>query len=227
MPKESLPQKEKRKKSKIWPVLISGLVIIGVGTTIYLNRQYIGKLVVEVPVLNKIFKVEAENPYDNISKDQLIKERDKLQETIKSLENQLIEEEQAKVLLEEKIETLKQYETQYSDFLAQKEAWDTEIAKANPELFMEQFEKMNPELANNIYKDLIVTESMNKEQKKYANVVAEMEADQAAKALEKLIATDPELIKLLFKAMNEERQAAILSAMESQYAAQVIKLISP
>lgn len=225
MPKE--PRKLKKKQGKMKGILITAIMIGGIGLIVYLNRGTIGKLVADVPGLNKVFKVQNEEPADNRSRDQLMKDNKVLEASIVQLKEQLLEKEQSEALLKQKIETLKQYEAQYNDFIAQKEAWNTEIANANPALFLEQYEKINPELAKNLYKDLMVQENMTKEQKKYANVIAEMDADQAAKALEKLVGTDPELIKSIFKAMDAERQAAILSAMESQYAAQVIKLISP
>ena len=58
-------------------------------------------------------------------------------------------------------------------------------------------------------------------------MIGEMDEEQAALALEKIIATDPELIKIIFDGMERERQALILSSMTTQGAAQVIKIISP
>ncbi len=54
-----------------------------------------------------------------------------------------------------------------------------------------------------------------------------MDESQAAKALELLIATDSELLQVIFEGMNTDRKALILSEMTSESAAQVIKLIAP
>ena len=68
---------------------------------------------------------------------------------------------------------------------------------------------------------------MSKEQKAYANTIGQMDAEQAAKAMEILLTTDPELIQMIFENMGQEQRAAILDNMTSQGAAQTMKLISP
>lgn len=54
-----------------------------------------------------------------------------------------------------------------------------------------------------------------------------MDEERAAKALEKIVPTDPELVKLIFNGMQTERQGLVLSAMDSSIAAQTIKILSP
>lgn len=224
-----IPMKKKKKKSKIKRVLIIVLILGGVGAALYFNRYKIADTVKEIPLLNQIFKpLEGDqNVYGQLTPSQLIDKVIEIEKENTSLGNQLLDKNSEIQRLEEKIETLKTYETRYSDFLAQKEAWDQELAKANPELFIAQYELMNPELASQLYQELSLTKSLTKEQKQFANTIGEMDEVQAAKALEKLLPTDPELIGVIFKGMAQERQALILSSMTTQGAAQVIKIISP
>lgn len=58
-------------------------------------------------------------------------------------------------------------------------------------------------------------------------MIEQMDEDQAAKALEKIVSTDPELVKLIFNGMGAEKQGLVLSAMDSSIAAQTIKILSP
>lgn len=216
-----------KKKGKGIILLIVVLLLVGLGAGIYLNRDSIAKVVKDVPVLNQIFKVSEENTLLTQSSEELAAEISKLESQIQALQINLEASESRNETLQQQVTTLSQYEKEQAAFVEEKQAWQTALAKENPNLYIEQYELMEPELAQMIYKDLIVQVEMDKAQKQFANTVAEMDPEQAAKALEVIIPTDPELIQLLFNGMVIERKAEILSAMESSKAAQVIKLISP
>ena len=94
-------------------------------------------------------------------------------------------------------------------------------------MFIEQFEKIYPETAAELYKTLKGEAINTKEQQALAKAVGEMDEDQAAKALEVLLTTDSELVQTIMKEMKDERKSLILSSMTSEGAATVIKLISP
>lgn len=129
--------------------------------------------------------------------------------------------------LSQQNETLKQYETMYNEFLEQKEAWDEEIAKTNTDLFIDQFEKMYPDTATQIYTVLKGQKNLSNKQKQLSKTIEQMDEVQAAKALELLMTTDAELLQVIFEGMSTDRSALILSEMKSEVAAQVIKLIAP
>lgn len=230
MPKSQVPKTKVKKKKARW---ISTLVIIGilvgVGSLLFFSRHQVAKIVKDIPVLNQVFKLsgEAKDPYDLLTKDQLKEkivslEKDLEQATIKigSLEND-------KVLLNEKMDALKQYEAQYNDFILQKSSWDAEVAKTDPELFIKQFEAIYPDVATRLYEEIKGEMYLTKEQKDLAATISTMDAKKAAEALSTLIKTDPELTKTILKPMKKENQAAILDEMSTSVAAQMIKLISP
>lgn len=227
IPVQELRGNRRKKKRRIWIPLVGLGVVSIVAVALYMNRHTIGKAVEKVPILNQVFKAEEKGSYDHLTKEQLIQMIEEAKGAQVATEAKLEEERHTNTLLEEKIATLKQYENQYASFMEQKNAWDEALAKANPELFMEQFDLMHPEVAERVYKDVVVQEQLTKEQKKHAQALVEMEPEQAAKALEKLVGTDPELVKVIVKSMDTESQGQILSEMQSQFAAQVIKLIAP
>ncbi|MGL5674984.1 MAG: hypothetical protein ACRDDX_01070 [Cellulosilyticaceae bacterium] len=227
IPMQELRGNRRKKKRRLWIPLIGIGVVTIVAAALYMNRHTIGKAVQKVPVLNQVFKTEEKGPYDHLTKEQLIQMIEEAKGVQTTTEAKLEEEKHTNTLLQEKIVTLKQYENQYASFMKQKTEWDEALAKANPALFMEQFDLMHPEVAERVYKDVVVQEQLTKEQKKHAQALVEMEPEQAAKALEKLVGTDPELVKVLVKSMDTESQGRILSEMQSPFAAQVIKLIAP
>ncbi len=221
---------EPKKRKKGNKLLIFFFILLAVGITGFVFRKQIGRLLSNnlkgVPIVNQFFK-EQTDPYGHLTKDKVIQELEQKKREQEQLNQEILDLEEQNAALEQKINALKEYETKYEEFISQKEAWDERIAKTDPKMFVEQFEKIYPETAEKIYKDIKIDTIITKQQKEFASTVGQMDADQAAKALETLIPSDPELIKLVFQGMEQERKALILSGMQASNAATVIKLLSP
>lgn len=219
--------KKRKKKKKLWVGIIA---ILLVSVVVFINKDSINKqmakLTKNVPILNEIFKLEGD-PYINSSKEQLIAEVEGLKQQLEELNKEVEKGKSEQELLLQKIASLEVYEGRYTEFVEQKNKWDEEIAKTNPELFIEQFELTYPEQANQIYKELKQKQVLTKQQKQYTKVIEEMDEEQAAKALEEIIPTDSELVKFIFSGMQVEKQGRVLSAMNTSIAAQTIKILSP
>ncbi|MGL6173043.1 MAG: hypothetical protein ACRC1P_00330 [Cellulosilyticaceae bacterium] len=215
---EYMPLRSKKKKKKK-VVVGMGLAVLIAGVVIF-NKEKIEQSLIGTNAQN-------DHPYIQLSKEELIQKVEVLEEKNNLLQAEIQAEGEEKVRLLKKIEGLQTYENRYNDFLEQKKSWDIQIARSNPKLFIEQYESMYPEHADEIYKELKQKSQLTKEQKEYAKVIGEMDEVQAAKALEKIVPTDPELVKKLFEGMPNERQSLILSEMTTQVAAQTIKLLSP
>lgn len=209
----------KPKKKKVFLIILVLLLLIGVVGFIF--RKPLGKLLKDVPVVGSFIPVEEES---KLSYNELQSKLATTELETTTLKGKVENYEAEIKALEEKIETLKQYETSYSNFLAQKEAWDESVAGTNKELFIQQFEQMYPETAEKIYSQFKNKSIMSKEQKAYANTIGQMDAQQAARALEILLGTDPEIIQMIFENMGQEQKAAIMDNMSSEKAAQAIKL---
>lgn len=223
------PIKRKKHKKRNGLFIGLGILIVLVLMGIVFRNQisaYLGNVLKDVPIANEFFKQETD-PYKLLTKQQLVTQLEQKTAEQEALSQTLTELQQEKSSLEEKITALKEYEAKYAEFISQKQAWDETIARTDPQMFLEQFEKMYPDTMEAIYRDLKIDDILTKEQKEFSNTVAQMEEEQAAKALEALITTDTELIKQIFEGMKQERKSLILSNMQSENAAVVIKLLSP
>lgn len=216
-----VPRKRKKKKWLLGMLFI--LIMVGV---IYFFRTPIINILKDVPVIGR-FMPDAFLNEEILSLETLnvkVKAQEQEIERLKAEKETL---EANNTALSAQNESLKQYESMYADFLAQKEAWDEEVAKSNADLFIDQFESVYPDTAERIYSTLKGQQILSDKQKALSKTIGEMDETQAAKALELLIATDSELLQAIFEGMNTDRKALILSEMTSDSAAQVIKLIAP
>lgn len=218
------PFKPKKRKKKKW--LFIGLIFIILVAAGFIFRQPLINFLRTIPVVGKLVPSTADSE-SALSKEELLIQYEKQKQDILTLEEKINVLEETNKDLQTRNVTLKEYENKYEDFLKQKEAWDQSIAENNPELFIEQFEKIYPETAAELYKTLKGEAINTKEQQALAKAVGEMDEDQAAKALEVLLTTDSELVQTIMKEMKDEKKSLILSSMTSQGAATVIKLISP
>lgn len=218
------PLVPKKRKKKKWPVIIIILLILAGG--IYFFRQPILSGLSKLPVIGNFIPVQ-ENEEENLSMDELKIKVASQEQELEKLNKEIETLKSTNEALNDKNKSLTEYETKYTDFMAQKAAWDESVARTNPDLFIEQFETVYPEVAERIYKTLKGEKVVSDKQKQLATTIGQMDEAQAAGALEVLISTDSELVRSIFEGMATDQRATILSAMSEQSAAQVIKLISP
>ena len=218
------PLVPKKRKKKKWPVTIIILLILG--GSIYFFRQPILSGLSKLPVIGNFIPVQ-ENGEENLSMDELKIKVASQEQELEKLNKEIETLKSTNEALNDKNKSLTEYETKYTDFMAQKAAWDESVARTNPDLFIEQFETVYPEVAERIYKTLKGEKVVSDKQKQLATTIGQMDEAQAAGALEVLISTDSELVQSIFEGMATDQRATILSAMSEQSAAQVIKLISP
>lgn len=218
------PLRVKKRKKKKWLVIIIILIILGgLG---FIFRMPILNFLRNVPVIEKLIPSIQETSAD-LSKEELLTLYNEQKQELQKLQDKINILETTNQDLQKRNDSLKEYEMKYTDFLTQKKAWDESIAEDNPELFITQFEEIYPDIAAEIYETLKGESIATKEQQVVAKSVGEMDADQAAKALEVLLTTDSELVQVIVKNMNSEQKSLVLSSMTSEGAAKVIKLISP
>lgn len=217
-----VPRKRKKKK---WPIILLLLIIIG-GVVFFFRKPILNGLR-KVPVIGKILPIPEESQEPELSTEELKVKVKSQEKEIEQLNAKLTEMESEKQAMTEKNKSLSQYETMYNDFMNQKAAWDEQVARTNKDLFIKQFESVYPDVAQEIYKTLKGEQILSDKQKELSNTIGQMDEEQAAAALEKLISTDSELIQSIFEGMGTDQRALILSAMQPGSAAQVIKLISP
>lgn len=214
--------KKRKKKKWLFVIIFFILILVALG---YFFRKPLLNGAKNIPIVGKwIPKVSYVEP---LSAEALSLKMQEQVEEIEKLKAEKVNWEKDYMSLSTENERLKQYESMYTEFLEQKEAWDEELAKENPDLFIEQFEKIYPDTAERIYTLLKGQKNLSNEQKTLSKTIEGMDEVQAAKALELLIATDSELLKMIFEGMSTDRRALVLNEMSSELAAQVIKLIAP
>lgn len=193
-----------------------------------ITSKYIGPKIKNVPIVKNILpKAAKDEPYANYSKDQLINLVDGGELQLEALNTDLKEKERTIMELERQIENLEVFEKEHLKFREEKRSFDEQLASLETDEFIKFYEQMYPEHANEIYIDIVKKQQMNKEQKKYAAIIAEMDAASAAKVLENLFQTDMDIILSILSNMDMESTASILQEMDSKIASTVVKQLAP
>lgn len=222
-PLRDSPKKNKKRGRRKWPLLIIVMSCLIVGG--WFLRKPILDTIKKIPVIAAILPQSSKEV--SLSYEQLNEKVNKQIQEIGSLKKKIEVLETEKRTLMDQNEHLKQYESQYTEFVEQKNSWDQSVAEAHPELFIEQFEKINPEHAEHIYSLLKGEKVLTDQQKQVALMVGGMEESKAAAALEKLLSSDPELIQVIFSGLSKDSKAKILSEMTADTAAKIIRLVAP
>ena len=98
---------------------------------------------------------------------------------------------------------------------------DALIASGDKEGLKQYFETLDPEMAKQVYAEVVKQQQTDKNTKKFAQVYAAMDAVAAAQIFEKLGNSQIDLIGQTLKAMSKENSSAILAAMTPNFAAKV------
>lgn len=190
----------------------------------------------DVPVLNKILP-DAENddliqddkyPYATLSE---AVSRIKALETERNEYKEKADADAATIAeLQAEVSRLKQYEEQQTEFLSEKEKFYEEIVYADnaPAIseYKKYYESIDPENAENLYKQVVQEIQYEDEIEDYAKAYSEMKADEAAKILEAM--TDNlDLAAKILNAMSATSRGEILGKMDPDIAARITKIMEP
>ena len=190
----------------------------------------------DVPVINKILPVvkneeliqDEKYPYATLSE---------AVSQIKSLEKKLNDAKETNradaekiASLEAEVSRLKQFEEQQTAFMKEKEAFYEEIVYTDnaPDIedYKEYYESIEPENAEDLYKQVVQDIQYEDEIKEYAKAYSAMEAEAAAGILESMT-DDLELAAKILEAMAADARGEVLGAMDPDVAAQITKIMEP
>ncbi len=228
---EPKPKREKSGKLKKLLSLLLMLIFIGslVGYIIMFNGFGLRDGLLR-PVLEKIPVVSDSLPPVNASEitmGNLVLENEQLKSENEILKQQIESSDGLAADSVAEIERLKLIEQQQTEFVQMKEEFDTNFAKMTSEDYIKYYEQMYPDLAQQVYGELISDKYNQEELDEYIATFQTMEADGIASIFEEMMTTDIELVVLIMENIDNQLAGETLAAMEPANAAQIAKLMSP
>lgn len=234
MPKEvteSPKVKKKRKKGLIISIIISVFIIICAlaAVTAFDIFELRTKYFQNIPIVKNLFFVD--DKYKELSKEELVKQINELQKKLEANQteiNNLSAENDMYVqdidMLNAKIVRL---EGQQPLFNAQKSEFERLVALNDKNAYVKFYESIDPQRAENLYKEAVVGIQNNKDLKNYVAAFKTMDESSAASIFEQMIGTDMDLVVLILKNLDAETRGAILGMMSPANAASVTKMMYP
>lgn len=221
------------------------LIIIWIGITILLIKldvcgigtNFFAPILKDVPVLQKILPKDSitesedtESYYGYSSLSDAVDRIRYLEDALKK-QTETNESNREKIdALAGEIERLKTFEANQVEFQRVKTEFYEEVVYSEKgpgiEAFIDYYETMDPETAENIYRQVIVEEEYSQEIKEYAQAYSEMKPKAAAGIFEAMTDNLPLAAKIL-SAMQPDERGDILGAMDPSVAARITKLMEP
>lgn len=236
---------EERSGGKILSVIIIFLIIvIWLAAMILLIKFDVGNfgsqvlrpVLKDVPVINMILPAatndeaiaETNQPYRTLAEallriDALELENKDLIGKNQNLTDQIYEKDT-------EIQRLKVLELDYEEFNQLKNEFYDEVVYGNnapdADTYIEWYESIDPEAAEEIYRQVIASREANNEIKELAITYAEMEPANAADILQTM-SGDLDTVALILKNMSSSDKAEIMAEMEPEFAANITKKLLP
>lgn len=188
-----------------------------------------------VPVINKILpKVEEDIVY---SEDYPYATLADALEQIKALELQIQQLQESGAAdaqtisdLQAEVSRLKQFEDNQVAFQALRNQFYEEVVYGDNALSIEEYrkyyEEIEPEQAEQLYKQVLKSVTLDDEVQKYAAAYSAMKPAQAAGIFEAMT-DDLELAGDILWAMDSDSRGKILGAMDAEIAAKITKIMEP
>lgn len=219
---EDIENQPNKKRGRLFKFIIAGIIfiiILSISVAILgfnvgnIRDKYLRPGLERIPIINNLLPPLEEEQIQ----EQPVDEK---QQTIDSLTAEIEE-------LNKEISRLKEFEQAQLEFKAEKEEFDKMIALNDPKAYSNFYETISPENAEELYKQAINQEVVDKEFKDYIQTFENMKKDAAATILEELIITDMDLVITILNNLSSKKRSEILSAMDPQNAASCSRLLSP
>lgn len=149
---------------------------------------------------------------------------------IEQLQNSADSDEEYVKELEEEVNRLRTFEDSQVEFERIKDEFYNEVVYADkgpgPEEYKKYYENMNPELAEEIYRQVIQQVETDSTMKDYVQAYTAMKPKEAAGIFEAMT-DDLVLASQILKAMDSESRGKIMGVMNPEIAAQITKIMEP
>lgn len=218
----------------VWLVILVLLIKLDVGG---FGSNVMAPVLKDVPILNKILpdsddtESVTEGGYGGYTS---------LKEAVEDVERLRLQLEQQKsnssadseeiAKLKAEVERLSTFEKNQIEFQRIKNEFYEEVVYSDkgpgPEEYARYYETMDPETAQNLYKEVVKEEQVSKEIEEYAQAYSEMKPKQAAEIFEKMT-NNLALAAKILGVMEPDDRGKILGVMDSTVAAQLTKIMDP
>ncbi len=221
------------------------LVVIWIGITCLvikldvaeIGSNFFAPILKDVPILKNILpkdsiteSVDVESYYGYSSLADAVERIRYLEDELKKASETNDSNSEKITALAAEIERLKTFESNQVDFQRVKTEFYEEVVYSEKgpgrEAFISYYETMDPETAENIYRQVIVEEAYSEEVLEYAKAYSEMKPKAAAGIFEAMTDNLPLAAKIL-EAMQPDERGDILGAMDPEVAAKITKLMEP
>ena len=218
--------------------LMTAVLVAVIGfNALNIRNQYLTDLLKDVPFVNKLLPPLDENgeiKYENYTTEDFVAEVEKLNSQIVDFQMESADKDKTIMELKEtvgdnadEIARLRAIEADQLRFKADKAEFDQLVALNDSEAYARFYESVSPENAAELYKQVVVNNSLKVEAKNYIATFKSMDNKSAAAMLEVLIPSDIDLVGMILKNLDADSRAAILSQMKPANAAVVAKIIAP
>lgn len=218
----------------VWLGIIALLIKLDVGG---FGSQVLAPVLSDVPVLNKILPESEETEsttgedyggYSNLK--DAVNDVESLKVQLESAQATVNADAEKITELQNEVARLKTFEDKQLEFQRIKNEFYEEVVYAEngpgPDEYVKYFESMDPETAENLYKEVVKTEAVSEEIKEYAQAYSEMKPKQAATIFEGM--TDNlDLVAKILGVMEPDDRGAILGVMDSTVTAKITKIMDP
>ncbi len=232
----------------IWVIIMILLIKLDVGG---FGSNVLAPIIKDVPGLNRILpegtytvtqssgNVESGENHDA----ELVSSLDEANLYIKRLENELRKEMEENTDLQEQVdklqtevERLEPFEKEQADFEAQKEDFYKNVVYADnapdPAEYQKYYETIEPDVAAQIYAQILQNQSDDLELDEYVNAYSSMKAKEAASIFDEMIKNDANgdsvrLVSKILGKMGADNRGAILDKMNEEYSAKVTDYMEP
>ena len=215
----------------VWLGIIGLLIKLDVGG---FGSQVLAPVLSDVPVLNKILpeseETESTTDEDYSNLKDAVNDVEALKVHLESAQATVNADAEKITELQNEVTRLKTFEDKQLEFQRIKNEFYEEVVYAEKgpgaDEYIKYYESMDPETAENLYKEVVKKEAVSDEIKEYAQAYSEMKPKQAAAIFEGM--TDNlDLVAKILGVMEPDDRGAILGVMDSTVAAKITKIMDP
>ena len=226
----------------MWLLIMSLLIRLDVGR---FGSTVMAPIIKDVPYLNRILPEYARgrtDTYQGGDADEAANTSHVDDAYVRALEEQLAEAQNRMAENRETIEQqqaeidrLRAFESQQSAFETQRNEFYNDIIYNNnapsAEEYAKYYEMINPELAAEVYRQVVASEAANADVQTYANAYAAMKAKEAAAIFDEMVSNGSEhevqLAARILLVMGSDDRGKIMGKMNTDNAARLTDIMEP